>query len=613
MSDTTKIKDIISEVKTSKDWIQRRRSIISLSYEKGKELYSVFTDCLNDPIDEVKHAAIIALGRLGDKRALEELLRPKFLASPDMNIRWATVSALGKLGDHRIIADLIRQVEDEEWLVRNEVLTVLKEKIVEISEQNDIAQARILIQLLNINDSEIVNMAVDGLRKMDSDACPILMDGLQSVWEKIRYNSARTLGFIGDPTCIPHLIKALKETSPDVRMQSAIALGKIGNALAIKPLISAIGDFNENVRKSIINALVLFGKQSVDLLITELSLSQNKIVKCTAITALGAIGDERAIHTLINHLSSSYYIVRRKAIRALIQFGEEIVPHLLNLLSFNKSRITMLLNEIKNSDDVQGRIRAIKGIGSLEDNRASPLLKSLLSDPNREISLAAQNSLVKIGCAAWGRSGALAVLGEIGNSEIVPSVLKMLEDDSINVQIEAIICLDKLNDKRAIEPLIEIMNKGKTYRIRSTALRVLRKLSGGTEKLFEATLCALKDSSPDVRVQAVRTLGDFREDRVIEPLLKSLSDFSWSVRYNAENALCNQGRKVVDKLINIFQEGSNLVKKRALSALVRINDPRAIEPIENAKCEENTEMYMLIKEALKHLRGETGKNKKKLD
>ena len=613
MSDTTKIKDIISEVKTSKDWIQRRRSIISLSYEKGKELYSVFTDCLNDPIDEVKHAAIIALGRLGDKRALEELLRPKFLASPDMNIRWATVSALGKLGDHRIIADLIRQVEDEEWLVRNEVLTVLKEKIVEISEQNDVAQARILIRLLNINDSEIVNMAVDGLRKMDSDACQILMDGLQSVWEKIRCNSARTLGFIGDPTCIPHLIKALKETSPDVRMQSAIALGKIGNALAIKPLISAVGDFNENVRKSIINALVLFGKRAAELLISELSLSQNKIVKCTAITALGSIGDKRAIPILINNLSSSYYIVRRKAIRALIQFGEEVVPHLLNLLSFNKSRITMLLNEIKNSDDVQGRIRAIKGIGSLEDHRASPLLKSLLSDPNREISLAAQDSLVKIGCAAWGRSGALTVLGEIGNSEIVPSVLKMLEDNSKNVQIEAIICLDKLNDKRAIEPLIEITNKGKTYRIRSTALRVLRKLSEGTEKLFEATLCALKDSSPDVRVQAMRTLGDFREDRVIEPLLKSLSDFSWSVRYNAENALCNQGRKVVDKLINIFQEGSNLVKKRALSALVRINDPRAIEPIENAKCEENTEMYMLIKEALKHLRGETGKNKKKLD
>ncbi|RKY51886.1 MAG: hypothetical protein DRP89_08570, partial [Candidatus Neomarinimicrobiota bacterium] len=168
-------------------------------------------------------------------------------------------------------------------------------------------------------------------------------------------------------------------------------------------------------------------------------------------------------------------------------------------------------------------------------------------------------------------------------------------------------------DKRAIEPLIKIMKKGKTYRIRSTALRVLRKLSEGTEKLFEATICALKDSSPDVRVQAVRTLGDFREDQVIEPLLKSLSDFSWSVRYNAENALCNQGRKVVDKLINIFQEGPNIAKKRALSALVRINDPSAIEPIENAKCEKNTEMYMLIKEALKHLHGETGKKKKKLD
>ena len=86
MSD--KLDELIDIVKTHDDWQERRYAIISLSYEKNEEIYPVLLNSLKDPISEVRHAAVIALGRYGNPNAVQELLRPKILASTDVNIRW---------------------------------------------------------------------------------------------------------------------------------------------------------------------------------------------------------------------------------------------------------------------------------------------------------------------------------------------------------------------------------------------------------------------------------------------------------------------------------------------------------------------------------------------
>ena len=603
------VTDLISDIRKSSDWQERRRAIISLSYKKSDDIFPILLEKLSDPVSEVRHAAVIALGRLGNRQAVPELLRPKILASSDANIRWAAVSALGKLGDHRIIDHLITLADDDEWLVSNEALTVLKDKVAVIIKTRDLKLARILIRMLNIQDSDIVDMAVEGLCNLGRASCTILVDALQSVWQPVRRHAVRTLGLVGDPQCVPHLINALSDENNAVRTEAATALARIGDTRAIRPLINAIGDYDDQVRKNIINALVQFGKGTIEPLIIALDHSKNKLAKCAAITALGTIGDERAIPILIEHLSSSYYLVRMATGSALSQFGDKVIEPLQSVLSYNKSDITILSKEAAESEDIQTRIRAVRALGDLEDHRAVPLLKSLLSEPNRELGLEAQESLVKIGCAAWGRCGALTVLGQVGDSKVLQKVIELLQDDSINVRHEAVKSLGELKDEQAVGPLTEVAGDDPEHEVRRAALKVLRELATGSQQLFNTALNGLNDASSDVRVQATRILGDFLDEKAIQPLLKSLSDSSWSVRFSAENALCTQGKRVVPGLIQVLREGPMIAKRRAISALGYIGDTRAIEPIEQILAKaEDPGTISLAKEALKQLRGETGRS-----
>jgi HEAT repeat protein len=279
---------------------------------------------------------------------------------------------------------------------------------------------------------------------------------------------------------------------------------------------------------------------------------------------------------------------------------------LVEVLSFNRSDISVLCEEAEKSDDGPTRLRAIRALGGLEDHRAVPLLKSMLSAPDGEIGLEAQESLTKIGCAAWQRCGALTVLGRVGDERVVPEVLDLLRDDSIHVRQQAVETLGQLKSDTSVGPLIGLARTDPDSDVRRAALGVARELATGLPELFETALSRVSDSSYGVRATAVRILGDFRDERAIDPLLQSLSDPSWNVRFSAENALFTLGNKVVPGLIAVLREGKLVARNRALSALGRIGDTQAIEPIEELiGREKNRGAVAMAKEVLKRLRGET--------
>ena len=146
--------------------------------------------------------------------------------------------------------------------------------------------------------------------------------------------------------------------------------------------------------------------------------------------------------------------------------------------------------------------------------------------------------------------------------------------------------------------------------MRRAALQVLRELASGSEALFRAALDALEDSSLAVRGEATRILGDFVDERATRPLIRMLFDPSWNVRFSAENALSSLGRRVVADLIAVLGEDSLVARRSALSALGRLGDTSARGPIEQMLSREDDPVTVAIaKDALKRLRGETGRGK----
>ncbi len=596
---------LIRRVRQGEDAGTRREALIGLGYEKDEAVYPVLVEQLGDPSSSIQHAAVISLGRYGNPQAIEELIKPKVLQSPVVNIRWGAVAALGKLGDCRVIDHLLKAVDDPEWIIRNQAVTELKEKIREIIELKDCRYARILLRMLVLEDDEIVDLAVEGFFELGEKSENLLLDALHSPTPRMRENAARVLGETKAFQAVPPLVDLLKDPEWRVRRSVVEALGKIGDKRAVEPLVQRLRDNVERVQHQAIHSLVGFGQLSTVPLMNALAHEKNKFALRAIILTLGEIKDVKSIPILIDHLRSSYFVVRMVAVRALIKFGPPIIDPLVSALSFNQSDIKALLRDAEDRSNPPFQLRAMKALGGLEDHRAVDLLKRFVEEGESEVQDAAVQALIQIGCAAWGRCGALMVLSEIGDESFAFHFALSLLDDSDNVRLEAVRAFGKVGGSRAIDPLVKVAREDRDPYIRFEAIRLLRRVGVGFPQVLGLALSALKDPYRDVRSQAARLLGNFQHEKSIQPLLKVMEDPHWSVRESAENALINFGEKAVSSLIGALSSRSWTTRFRVARLLGEIGDTRAIEPLEwlLKKKRERKKVREVVQKSLKKLYG----------
>lgn len=597
------IAHLIEKAQRGEDAAVQREALIELGYEKDVSVFPVLIAQLGDPNSSVQHAAVISLGRYGNAEAIEELVKPKILQSPVVNVRWAAVAAMGKLGDFHVIDHLLRLVDDSEWIVRNQAVTELKQKIREIIQCNDARCARILVRMLALEDAEIIDLVVEGFCELGGVGIDLLLDALRGPSDLMRKNAARTLGEMRSQQAVDALIERLNDPDWGVRQSAVEALGKIRNEKAIEPLVRRLCDNVGDVQQQASNSLVNFGMLSTVSLLNALAHEKNKFCLRAILLTLGDIKDPKAVPALITHLRNSYFVVRMAAVRALKQYGEAIVDALIPTLSFNQSDIQRLLKDAKDHDNPNYQLRAVKALGGLEDHRAVPVLKRLVQEGSPEVQEASEKALVQIGCAAWGRCGALIVLSRMKNNSLAFYFSLSLLDPSDNVRLEAVRALAKIGESNVIDPLVKAARKDHDPYIRFEAVRLLRRIGIGYPQVLDAALSALKDSNRDVRAHAARLLGNFQDDRSIKPLLKATADPNWIVRESAELGLINFSDKAVPQLIDGLTSRSWTTRFRAARLLGEIGDVRAVGPLEKLlrKKGEREKVRRVTEESLRQL------------
>jgi HEAT repeat protein len=597
-------KNLLQIVCESEDAAVVRAALMQLGYEKDEEIYPVLVKKLDDENSSVQHAAVIALGRFGRSQAIEELTKPKIFNSSNFQIRWAAVTAVGRLGDYRVIDSLLKAVQDPEWIVRTEAITELMVKVKDIIARKEIRLARVLIYMFSLDNEEIVNLAMDGFQELGHECLGWLYDGLRNPSPKIRSNAARTLGKMKSRGSTPYLIDLLQDEEAIVRTSACEALGRIGDRVSIETLVSMIQDNVEKVQDQAVTALIMFGKAATVPLLNALSRERDKFAQQAFLKCLGQIGDPKSVPALISYLRSSYFIVRHAAVSSLIRFGPIVTRHLLATLSFNTSDIDSLKKDACDREHPELQLRAIKAIGGLEDHRAMALLKELVEEGLPDIQEAASQALSQIGCSAWGRCCALKVLGEVGDSSLVPKILPSLGDDSDNVRFEAVRALGKVGVAEAVRHLVRIAHKDVRDFIRREAVRFLRTAEQGRAQILAAALRGLKDPSRGVRVESARLLGGFQDTKSILPLLKAMADPHWSVRESAEIALFNFGRDATERLVEALKSPSWTTRFRAARLLGEIGAPEAVAPLENALARrgERKDVREVIESSLRRLK-----------
>jgi HEAT repeat protein len=598
------MKSLIQVVRESEDATAVRAAIMQLGYEAGDDVYSLLVEKLDDANPSVQHAAVVALGRHGRAEAIDELTKPKIFHSPFHQIRWAAVTAVGRLGDHRVIDLLLKAAEDPEWIVRTEAITELMGKVKDIIARKDVRLARVMIYMFSLDNDEIVDLAMGSFQELGPPCLEWLHEALRNPSPNIRANAARTLGRMRSQGSTPYLIDLLQDNEAGVRASASEALGLIGAKVSIEPLVTMVQDNVERVQDMAVAALVGFGKTATVPILNALTRERDKYAQRAFLKCLGRISDPKSVPALISYLRSSYFIVRQSAVAALVRFGPIVTRHLLSTLSFNTSDIDPLKRDACDREHPELQLRAIKAIGGLEDHRAVSLLKELVEEGLPDVQEAASQALFQIGCSAWGRCCALKVLGDVADGSIVPEILPSLRDDSDNVRYEAVRALGKLGGAEAVRHLVRMAGKDPCDFIRREAVRLLRTAGQGHPGVLEMARRRLKDPSRDVRVQAARLLGGFQDRKSILPLLKAMADPHWSVRESAEMALLNFGRDAAELLIGALKSASWTTRFRAARLLGEIGAPEAVRPLENAliRRRERKDVREVIETSLGRLR-----------
>ena len=188
------------------------------------------------------------------------------------------------------------------------------------------------------------------------------------------------------------------------------------------------------------------------------------------------------------------------------------------------------------------------------------------------------------------RKEAAMALEEIGKPAEELLIQALGEEDK-HVQARAALILGNMGHRRAVEPLIQILG-GADYSLRLEAARALEKVG---KQAVEPLIQILKHENRDVRVRAIEILGNIRDEKAIEPLIRALDDGDILVERGASEALEKMGKTVVEPLIRTLKDGIKETRSSVAWALRKIDDERVIEPLVQALKDED--VYVRINAA----------------
>ena len=172
-------------------------------------------------------------------------------------------------------------------------------------------------------------------------------------------------------------------------------------------------------------------------------------------------------------------------------------------------------------------------------------------------------------------------LRELGK-DAIEGLLAALEKEGENSpHIKIIELLSSTNDKRIIEPLIEILLKNEDYYVRRAAAESLKKFAPEIVVKRLNELLEEGQITSYIHEKVFEALGMIGNDEALKVLITYIKKNSDSLLESTIiSALGRIGDpRSVDLIIPKLNSGSNYNKKTAIAALADIGDPRAVKPI----------------------------------
>jgi HEAT repeat protein len=225
--------------------------LIDVALGKGIALFKMIKGvpkteqpCNSENGIRLRCAAVQALGRMGDTRAIVPLMSLLDNASENYRLRLASAESLGKLGDQSATKPLLNILESDQ-----EKSLYLKESAAKaLGMLGDIRALEPLIDILEskrgIRDKfnflkEQIILSIGRIGQPHKKATHSLLLALDDEAPSIRLAAIEALAQLDDVSSVPRLIPLLHDADDDVALAAVAAVAHLGGVTLIKTLLQA--------------------------------------------------------------------------------------------------------------------------------------------------------------------------------------------------------------------------------------------------------------------------------------------------------------------------------------------------------------------------------------
>lgn len=218
--------------------------------------------------------------------------------------------------------------------------------------------------------------------------------------------------------------------------------------------------------------------------------------------------------------------------------------------------------------------------------KVTPLIKALKYNKDWNVRKSAAEALTAIGWEPINGDGIYYLIAlndwnkliHIGEPAVEPLIQALKDEDSFDLHRESIKALGAIKDKRAIEPLIELLQNDKIY-LREEVVKALGQL--GDEKVVNPLISVLQnETSSTLRCETIRALGLTKDKRAVKPLIEALQHESQKHRLDAKTTIITEvaislgkikDERAITPLVSLYNVYTDYVNKKISNALLTIN------------------------------------------
>lgn len=485
--------------------VKARKEIIDAVVKHGQYAINLLIDQVYHSEDkEIKKSAIIALGRIGDRRAVPALIS---CLDDESELAILSAGALAKIGDRSAFEALLEHLGERDVGVRQAVISAL----------NSIGHpdmSKRMAGFLVDSDPIVRESAVKIAGYFGYKECiDLIFERCKDEAENVRYAAIQCLPFLEDKRALSVIVDALKNDTPRVRGAAAFALGQLEDKEAFIYIKDTLYDPDPWVRYFATKAAgELRNPEAVDLLSYVADKDMAEQVRIAAIESIGKIGGEKAVPVLAKFIGSENFDVVRTVVAAL---GKIDHPDALNLLLLTvHSPNRLIKKETIKALGSRGGVEAVnilKWIASSEENDdiAEEAIESLSTIGSRDAVMA----LIELTSHKTRRNLCIVKLSHLMN-RYIEWIAEGLNNPSPSIRSSVIDVLARMKHPDATEAIVKALDDPDKH-VRLTAINALGYLGSryGEKKL---SMIAVYDSEETIRDAARQALMKVRDSEILQ-------------------------------------------------------------------------------------------------